>query len=147
MDLLTSSGSFSYSFSSSVSVQINSVAGDGGPFEGDFIFVPAKEVLSFVNVTLKSRDIDWSFGFDDTYYELAKLLNITSGSSMADEYAREGEILGGKVEFDAKSQRWVYRKGNQKFSINMTAEGIKKMGVLSRLLSNGCLNTNSILLI
>ncbi len=48
MDLLTSAGLISCSFSSSASVQINSVAGDGGPFEGDSIFVPAKKVLSVV---------------------------------------------------------------------------------------------------
>lgn len=38
------------------------------------IFIPAKEVLSLFSVILKSREIDKSFGFDDTYYDLAKAL-------------------------------------------------------------------------
>ena len=34
------------------------------------IFIPAQEVLSLYSVILKSREVDQSFGFDDTYYDL-----------------------------------------------------------------------------
>ena len=44
--------------------------------EGNSVFIPAKEVLSLFSVILKSREIDKSFGFDDTYYDLVKALRI-----------------------------------------------------------------------
>jgi len=43
--------------------------------------------------------------------------------------------------------RWLFKKGNQKFPIGVTAEGIKKIAILDTLLSNRYLDTDSIVLI
>lgn len=56
------------------------------------------------------------------------------------------EILGGKVEFDETSG-WQFKKGNQKFPIGVTAEGIKKIAILNTLLGNRYLGTESIVFI
>ncbi len=43
--------------------------------------------------------------------------------------------------------RWQFKKGNQKFSIGVTAEGIKKIAILDILLGNRYLDGNSIIFI
>ena len=44
--------------------------------ESNSVFIPAKEVLSLQNVILKSREQDHIFGFDDTYLDLVRALQI-----------------------------------------------------------------------
>ncbi|MDY6359930.1 MAG: hypothetical protein SPL23_01885, partial [Lachnospiraceae bacterium] len=39
------------------------------------------------------------------------------------------DILGGAVDYDEKKRQWYYKKGNTLYSINTTAEGIKKIDV------------------
>ena len=56
-------------------------------------------------------------------------------------------MFSGKVEFDAKGQSWIYKKGNSKFSIMTTAEGIKKVAILDTLLGNRYLDKDSIVFI
>lgn len=45
------------------------------PRSDNSIFLPAKEVLSLHHIILKSREQDKLYGFDDTYFDLAKALN------------------------------------------------------------------------
>jgi ABC-type histidine transport system ATPase subunit len=56
-------------------------------------------------------------------------------------------LLGGRVEFDESSSRWIFKQGNMKFSIGSTAEGVKKIGILDALLGNRYLTPNSIVFI
>jgi energy-coupling factor transporter ATP-binding protein EcfA2 len=44
------------------------------PREANSVFIPAKEILAFYSLILKSRQIDKRFGFDDTYLDLALAL-------------------------------------------------------------------------
>jgi len=55
--------------------------------------------------------------------------------------------LGGKVEFDDNTKRWIFKRGNQKYAIGVTAEGIKKIAILDTLLANRYLDTDSIIFI
>ena len=66
-----------YQFSKSATSKVGTVEPIKSGKEGNSIFIPAKEVLSLFSVILKSREIDKSFGFDDTYYDLAKALRIS----------------------------------------------------------------------
>ncbi|MNQ89176.1 hypothetical protein D3C85_1044740 [compost metagenome] len=109
-------------------------------------------MLSLQHIILKSRDIDKDFGFDDTYYDLAKALRLlpTKGKNHAHfAKARESleEMFGGKVEFDSSANRWQFKKGNQKFQIGSTAEGIKKIAILDTLLGNRYLTKDSMVFI
>ena len=122
------------------------------PRASNSIFLPAKEVLSLHQIILKSREQDKAFGFDDTYLDLARALRQSPmmGKSYV-EFAKSRQsledILGGKVEYDESSGRWQFKKGNQKFPIGVTAEGIKKIAILDTLLGNRYLDTNSIVFI
>lgn len=143
---------FSYSFGKDTSKQISSLENHIPPRASNSIFLPAKEVLSLHQIILKSREQDKVFGFDDTYFDLAKALNIvtTKGRNIA-EFAKSRseleEILGGVIEYDVDSGRWLFVKGRHKFPIGVTAEGIKKIAILDTLLGNRYLNTSSVVLI
>lgn len=56
-------------------------------------------------------------------------------------------MFSGKVEFDTKTKSWVYKKGNSKFSMMTTAEGVKKVAILDTLLGNRYLDKDSIVFI
>ncbi len=52
-----------------------------------------------------------------------------------------------KIEFDSLNDKWVYKQGNSRFSVNTTAEGIKKITILDILLGNRFLSPQSIIFI
>lgn len=143
---------FSYSFGKDTSKQISNVENNTAARSSNSIFLPAKEVLSLHQVILKSREQDRVFGFDDTYYDLAKALRIsTSKGKNFKEFAQsrtklEG-MLGGVVEYNEDSGNWVFVKGRYKFPIGVTAEGIKKISILDTLLGNRHLDTKSVVFI
>jgi AAA15 family ATPase/GTPase len=143
---------FTYSFGKDTTKQISSLENHVQPRSSNSIFLPAKEVLSLHQIILKSREQDKVFGFDDTYLDLARALRQSPrmGKNYA-EFAKSRrsleDILGGRVEYDEASGRWQFKKGNQKFPIGVTAEGIKKIAILDTLLGNRYLDTSSIVFI
>ncbi|AGX88603.1 AAA family ATPase [Candidatus Symbiobacter mobilis] len=137
---------FCYSFGKDTSKQISSLENHVPPRASNSVFLPAKEVLSLHQVILKSREQDKAFGFDDTYYDLAKALRISprmgkNYKEFAQSRTTLKDILGGVVEYDETSGRWHFFKGRHKFPIGVTAEGIKKIAILDTLLGNRYLNT------
>lgn len=144
---------FSFSFGKDTRNSISTIENNVPPREANSIFLPPKEVLSLQHIILKSREQDKDFGFDDTYYELAKAL--TYGTTAGRNYAEFSQsraqletILDGKIEFDAISRTWKFKnKKNQKFQIGVTAEGIKKIAILDTLLGNRYLTPESIVFI
>lgn len=144
---------FKYKFGKDTTRQIGSIENYVPVRQSNSMFLPAKEVLSLHHIILKSREQDKLFGFDDTYYDLAKALQIprARGRSCA-EFASSREqledILGGKVEYDENAGRWYFKnKLNQKFSIGVTAEGVKKIAILDTLLGNRYLNDKSLIFV
>ncbi len=143
---------FIYSFGKDTTKRISSLENHVPPRISNSIYLPAKEVLSLHQIILKSREQDKTFGFDDTYLDLARALRQSPkrGRNFA-EFAEsrrmlEG-ILGGRVEYDEKSGHWQFKAGKQKFPIGVTSEGIKKIAILDTLLGNRYLDTSSIVLI
>lgn len=145
--------SIGYQFSQSATSKIVSVSAPNGGKEGNSIFIPAKEVLSLFSVILKSREVDKSFGFDDTYYDLAKALRIapTRGrnySAFAKSRDAVRNVIDGKIEYEESTGKWIYKNNrNQKFSIGTTSEGVKKIAIMDRMLANGYLDNRSIIFI
>ena len=145
--------SIKYQFTASAASKVGTADVPNGGKEGNSIFIPAKEVLSLYSVILKSREIDKSFGFDDTYYDLAKALRIspTRGrnyTAFAESRKIVKDVIDGRIEYDSGSNKWSYKNShNQKFSIGATSEGIKKISIMDRLLANGYLDNNSIIFI
>ena len=142
-----------YQFSKSAASKVGAVGTSVNGKEGNSIFIPAKEVLSLFSIILKSREIDKSFGYDDTYYDLVKALRISPSKGknyavFADSRKVVSNVIDGKVDYDENSGKWYYRnQKNQKFSIGATSEGVKKIAIMDRLLANGYLNANSIIFI
>lgn len=151
-EMLWNNQRFSYGFTENATVKIPNVMNEIEPLKSNSIYIPAKEVLSLFNIILKSRELDKSFGFDDTYYDLVKALHIApqrgkNFTGFAKSRAALEKIIDGKVEFDDSSNKWYYKKGRQKFSIGATSEGVKKIAILDRLLANGYLTKSSVIFI
>ena len=143
---------FSYGFDSETEKVFAPFDNQVPPRGSNSVFLPAKEVLSLQKIILKSREREQDFGFDDTYLDLARALaqSTTQGKNyyeFADSRRRLEDMLGGKIEFDAASDRWRFRKGADWFPIGMTAEGVKKIAILDTLLGNRYLTPESIIFI
>ena len=144
---------FHYSFGKDTTKQIASLENHVEVRSSNSLFLPAKEVLTLHRSILKSREVDKMFGFDDTYLDLARALR-QSTKGKGDHFdsfnvarGRLEKLLGGKVEYEESSDKWLFKKGNQKFQIGVTAEGIKKIAILDTLLKNRYLDKKSILFI
>lgn len=142
-----------YQFSQGATSKVGTATAPDSGKDGNSIFIPAKEVLSLFSVILKSREVDKVFGFDDTYYDLAKALRIAPSrgknySAFANSRKIVSDVIDGKVDYDEGSGKWFYRNGkNQRFSIGATSEGVKKIAIMDRLLANGYLDNHSIIFI
>jgi len=136
--------------SASASKSVGSAMTESSGRNKNSIFLPAKEVLSLFNVIKKSRFIDKEFGFDDTYLDLVVSLEKSSkqGNNFKDFSKGKKilqELIRGRIEFH--DGEWIFHKGNMKIPIHSTAEGIKKIAILDRLLTNRTLTPGSILFI
>lgn len=145
-------GQFSYSFGRDTSRAISNLRNTVPPRNANSVFLPAKEVLSLFDVILRSREVDRVFGFDDTYLDLARALQISRQKGRNyEEFAQSRErledIIGGRAEYDERAKRWMFRKGKSWFDIQVTAEGIKKIAILDMLLGNRYLTPDSIIFI
>lgn len=145
-------GSFSYAFGKDTTRSISTIKTMSAQRSANSVFLPAKEVLSLHDVILKSREQDKLFGFDDTYLDLARALQINrqkgrNYKEFAESRRCLEEIIGGWVEFDDKANRWLFMKGKSRFSIETTAEGIKKIAILDMLLGNRYLTPESIVFV
>ena len=141
---------FCYSFGRDTTKQISSLENHVPPRVSNSIFLPAKEILSLHNIILESREKDMRFGFDDTYYDLAKALRIypqqgRNFEAFAKSRQSLEEMFGGKVNYNEGTGKWFFRKGNAIFPMGVTAEGIKKIAILDTLLSNRYLDPQSII--
>ena len=47
------------------------------------------------------------------------------------------DIMEGTIQLDAKSDKWQYVKDGVSFAIGTASDGIRKLGMLERLLENG----------
>lgn len=141
---------FSFDFGSDTTKKIPSVENSVPPRACNSVFLPAKEVLSLHDVILKSRQEDQAFGFDDTYLDLAQALQVSRKKgknpyAFADSREILGKMLGGRVTYNVKSNTWEFKnQDNQKFTMGVTAEGIKKVGILDTLLGNRYLKLGSV---
>ena len=76
------------------------------------------------------------YWFDDTYLDLIKALDLpaTKGRVAADLSTVNKtleELFEGQIEQTGKSEQpFIFKKGNQQFAMQQTAEGIKKIGIL-----------------
>ena len=115
------------------------------------LFVPAKEVLTAFNDIRNIRENFYGKGFDDTYLDLIKALSLeTTKGRVASELSTVNksleDLFEGKIEQTGlQDQPFIFKKGNQQFSMQQTAEGIKKIGILTTLITNRQLGKGTVL--
>lgn len=113
------------------------------------IFIPAKEVLTAFPAIKAIVNQYYYPGYDDTTMDLIQMLDIpamtTAPTEWADVMADVNRMFSGELKQVSGAERFVYKKGMQEFSMSMTAEGVKHIGVLNTLIQNGQLTKNSIL--
>jgi predicted ATP-dependent endonuclease of OLD family len=117
------------------------------------IFIPAEEVLTAFDAILSTRTEDnWMYGFDDTYTDLIKLLLIEAVPGKQKGPLTEAVqglemLVGGKISRTKdRSEKFVFsKKGNEKYSMSLTAEGVKKLGIYTMLIDNGQLRPGTVL--
>lgn len=151
-DMHVDGAHFMYTFGKDTVKQIGNVENNIPKRDSNSIFLPAKEVLSLLDIILKSREDDKVFGFDDTYLDLARALRQTGRGGrnyqvFADSRRHLEELLGGKIEEKDGSGNWQFRAGKHRFPLGVTAEGIKKIAILDTLLSNRFLDPQSVVFI
>jgi AAA15 family ATPase/GTPase len=115
------------------------------------LFVPAKEVLTAFNDIRNIRENFYGVGFDDTYLDLIRALSLeTTRGRVASELSQVNksleDLFEGKIEQTGQNdQPFIFKKGNQQFAMQQTAEGIKKIGILTTLITNRQLGRGTIL--
>lgn len=149
---LSDKSSLLFSFGSDTTKKVSPQLNNLTKRESNSVFLPPKEVLSLMDVIYKSTEIDKIFGFDATYSDLVTALKVPpqkgrNRTAFASSRQQLESMFTGKVEFDTKSNGWIYKKGNTKYSIMSTAEGVKKIAILDVLLSNRYLDDKSIIFI
>ncbi len=139
-----------FSFSHSTTKNISNTLESPKNREANSIFIPAKEVLSLFSIIRNSRTVDKVFGFDDTFLDLVNALEKEPQKgrqyqSFVSSKEKLNSLLSGKITL--KNGKWIFDKNKMKISIHSTAEGIKKIGVLDRLISNRFLTPESMVFI
>ena len=113
------------------------------------LFIPAKEVLTSLKAIRATRDNLHMPGFDDTYLDLIRALVIpVHESPLAPELIKVNKKMSKLFEGQIEQQSdddFLFKKGGAEYTMPLTAEGIKKLGVLSTLIGNDQLNSNSVL--
>jgi len=112
------------------------------------IFIPAKEVLTACRAIKFTREQHYLAGFDDTYLDLIRMLEVPTLDSaqigpLNNINQQLEALLGGSIY--QTDDDFLFKRGSQEFTMAMTAEGFKKMGILTTLIRNRQLNTGTLL--
>lgn len=117
------------------------------PVKANSVFMPAKEVLSLIDIIRYHREHNTPYGFDDTYYDLVLALEQTPKDSQSKSLAavrkKLEESLGGSIAFNRDRNRWEYRQCSGTYDIGITSEGTKKLGIFDALIANRFLSRDS----
>jgi predicted ATPase len=114
------------------------------------VFLPPKEVLTIFAAIEISRGKYEIYGFDDTYYDLLKLLRLppTQGQIAPELLTITEELdrfLGGQIVRNGVADEFLFQRGKQTYTMPQTADGIKKIGILTNLIKNRSLTKGTIL--
>jgi predicted ATPase len=111
------------------------------------VFLPTRELLSIYEGFIGAYD-KWQVPFDETYYDACIALSGPSLRGKAAERARPvleaiEELVGARVVLEDGR---FYLKGGDQYEAHLAAEGLRKLGMLARLVENGSIAPGSVLL-
>lgn len=142
---------FSYSFGADTEKKIIKLENNCSPRSSNSIFIPAKEVLSLLDVIKNNREIKMEFGFDETYSDLAAALTLSTKGTIPELFkeirGRLENAINGKIVYSKEKKMWQYVQGKTSFEINATSEGTKKIAIFDTLIANHFLTKESIVFI
>jgi ABC-type transport system involved in cytochrome c biogenesis ATPase subunit len=120
----------------------------GGPFQRT-LFVPPTEILTTRDVIVEARERLKMIGFGDTYVDLARALRSPDSHGALDPALKRvldglDDLFPGRIEQE-ESGELVYRRGRATYGIAQAAEGIKKVGAVTRLIRSRHIVPGSIL--
>jgi len=142
---------FSYSFGADTEKKIIKLENNCSPRSSNSIFIPAKEVLSLLDVIKNNREIKMEFGFDETYSDLAAALTLSTKGTISELFkeirGRLENAINGKIVYSKEKKMWQYVQGKTSFEINATSEGTKKIAIFDTLIANHFLTKESIVFI
>ena len=139
-----------FKFGKKATVAISDIENNISRLDYNSVFIPAREVFSIQKIILRSRDIERLFGFDDSQYDLARALQLMPERyeiKYSQSYEKLREMMGGTIEFNKEDSRWKYIRNGSVYTIGTASDGIRKLGMLERLIENGYISDNSIIFI
>ena len=116
----------------------------------NYVYIPAKEVVSAFN-SIKAMTRQYFFpGYDDTTLDLIDLLDIPvrqaeTAGDMAEVLQGMYSMFDGELQQVDTNDRFVYKKGSTEYQMPMTAEGVKHIGILPTLIRNGQIGQGTVL--
>lgn len=141
---------FSYGIDTKTMVSDVKISQNTSVKEGtNYIFIPAKEVLTAFN-TIKAIVRQYFYpGWDDTTLDLIDLLDIPVkeeiSSTFCEVIKQMHEMFAGELRQINSSERFVYKRMGADHMMALTAEGVKHIGILTTLIANGQINKNTVL--
>ncbi len=114
-----------------------------GMHHGESVFIPTKEVLSFMKGFTSLYD-KYGLSFDQTYRDICLLLDL---AEIRPDSLKEKSKWAMKEIEDICNGRFIFHGGGDvtfktgkiEYSANAAAEGFRKAGILSRLLETGAI--------
>lgn len=138
-----------FAFGDSTTKQINDASvSPKVPDSLSTLFFPPKEVLTTRKAILTLRERQEIEGFGDTYYDLVKALGHSTTRGKIQKNLRKvmnrlEDLFAGKVK--QEDDDFIFQRGPKKFSMSQTAEGIKKIGLITHLIRNRHIQADSVL--
>ncbi|CAK0779337.1 ATP-binding protein [Azospirillaceae bacterium] len=116
--------------------------------EGAAIFLPTRELLSIFPNFIAVYDGHY-LEFEETWRDACVLLGAPLQKGPREERIREllaplEQAMGGAIELD-KNGRFYLRTSNGRMEIPLVAEGLRKLGMIARLITTGALVENGFL--
>lgn len=147
----TDGETFSFGFGSDTERKIVRFESTSKPRSSNSVFIPAKEVLTLLDVIKEWRYVNLEFAFDDTYSDLATALTPPTKGKVAKSFAHARakleKALDGRITYSKEKKTWQYEQGKSTFDLNLTSEGTKKIAIFDTLIANHFLTKDSIVFI
>lgn len=120
---------------------------DMNEIEAKAVFIPATEMLSHSNGFL-ALERERYIPFDKTLIDIiskSQLGNIKMESNLNNEILQKiANLIGGQVIYE-NDTFFILKENGLKIEFSMEAEGIRKIGLLWRLIKNGSIHRGSVL--
>ena len=112
------------------------------------IYIPPKEIISSTE-NFVSLYADYHIAFEETYYDLARLLErpLKRGSKTSEQNAvlkKFGDIVDGSI-IQKDKVFYLKVKGAGEFEMGLVSEGYRKLATIMYLINSGSLTSDSIL--